>query len=132
LFRRDWPYFFAFDLLAVHGEDIRDWPLIDRSGDFKRSCLVSTHGLHYVDHFAERGIDLYPAACDRDLEGIVGKRADGCYESDGLSTSWVKIKNSRYSQMINRHQLFEGRGNHRERGRADWSAPAATGTPRRG
>jgi bifunctional non-homologous end joining protein LigD len=30
LFRRDWPYFYAFDLLAVDGEDVREWPLIER------------------------------------------------------------------------------------------------------
>jgi ATP-dependent DNA ligase len=26
LFRRDWPYFFAFDLLSVEGEDLRERP----------------------------------------------------------------------------------------------------------
>jgi hypothetical protein len=26
LFRREWPYFYAFDLLAVDGEDLREWP----------------------------------------------------------------------------------------------------------
>jgi bifunctional non-homologous end joining protein LigD len=30
LFRRDWPYSYAFDLLAVDGEDVRQWPLIER------------------------------------------------------------------------------------------------------
>ncbi len=30
LFRRDWPFFFAFDLLEVDGVDLRDQPLIVR------------------------------------------------------------------------------------------------------
>jgi bifunctional non-homologous end joining protein LigD len=30
LYRRDWPYFYAFDLLAVDGEDLREWPLVER------------------------------------------------------------------------------------------------------
>ena len=30
LFRREWPYFYAFDLLAVDGEDLREWPLAER------------------------------------------------------------------------------------------------------
>jgi ATP-dependent DNA ligase len=25
LFRREWAYFYAFDLLAVDGEDLREW-----------------------------------------------------------------------------------------------------------
>jgi bifunctional non-homologous end joining protein LigD len=30
LFRRDWPYFYAFDLLSVEGEDLRYRPLEER------------------------------------------------------------------------------------------------------
>ena len=68
------------------------------------SCLVPTPPatLLYVDHFAERGLDLFRAVCDSDLEGIVAKRKDGL-------TSWVKIKNPRYSHVESRHELFERR-----------------------
>jgi len=30
LFRRDWPYFYAFDLLELDGEDLRQRPLLER------------------------------------------------------------------------------------------------------
>src|SRR6266542_3783538 len=30
LFRRDWPYFYAFDILAVDGEDPQNRPLLER------------------------------------------------------------------------------------------------------
>src|SRR5262245_3983747 len=30
LIRRDWPFFYAFDLLALDGEDLRDLPLMER------------------------------------------------------------------------------------------------------
>jgi ATP-dependent DNA ligase len=36
LFRREWPYFYAFDLLAVDGEDLREWPLIERKRRLRR------------------------------------------------------------------------------------------------
>jgi ATP-dependent DNA ligase len=55
--------------------------------------------LLYVDRLEQRGCELYRAACEHDLEGIVGKWTDDRYETDGVSTSWVKIKNPTYSQM---------------------------------
>ena len=36
-------------------------------------------------------MDLFQAACDHDLEGIVAKLATGRYEP--AATTWVKIKN---------------------------------------
>ena len=65
--------------------------------------------LRYLDHVHGRGVDLFRVACERDLEGVVGKWAHGSYLSDPRSTSWVKIKNSSYSQMEGRHELFERR-----------------------
>jgi hypothetical protein len=44
-------------------------------------------------HIAKRGRDPYCIACERDLEGIVAKSARGRCQSDGRSTSWLKIKN---------------------------------------
>jgi hypothetical protein len=36
------------------------------------------------------------------------------YRCDGVSTSWIKIKNPAYTQAEGRHELFE-RGRHDER-----------------
>src|SRR2546426_10292616 len=30
MFRREWPHFIAFDVLAIDGEDLRGQPLLDR------------------------------------------------------------------------------------------------------
>ena len=65
--------------------------------------------LLYLDHLVKRGRDLFRVACDRDLEGIVGKWAHGTYQTEGRRTSWVKIENPAYSQMEGRHELFERR-----------------------
>ena len=61
----------------------------------------------YVDHLAERGVDLFQAVCEQDMEGIVAKRADGLYTPD--ETSWVKIKNRAYNQNVGRREFFERR-----------------------
>jgi bifunctional non-homologous end joining protein LigD len=63
--------------------------------------------LLYLDSIAERGTDLYRAACKRDLDGIVAKWSRGTYQTDGRGTSWLKIKNPEYSQVIGRRELFE-------------------------
>ena len=39
-------------------------------------------------------------------EGIVAKKKDPPYCSDGNGTTWIKIKNPRYSQIQGRHELF--------------------------
>ena len=47
-------------------------------------------------------------ACERDLEGIVAKGTRGTYQTDTSRTSWLKIKKPDYSQMLDRHELFDG------------------------
>ncbi len=66
--------------------------------------------MRLVESIAARGIDFFRVACDRDLEGIVGKWAQGTYTTDGRTTSWVKVKNATYSsQADGRHELFAER-----------------------
>jgi hypothetical protein len=48
-------------------------------------------------------------ACERDLEGIVAKWAQGTDRTDGRATSWLKAKHDEYSQMRDRHELFQSR-----------------------
>jgi len=43
----------------------------------------------------------------RELEGIVPKWQDARYETDGVSTSCLKIQTPEYSQMTGRWELFE-------------------------
>jgi bifunctional non-homologous end joining protein LigD len=123
MFRRDWPYFYAFDVLSIEGEDLRDRPLVERKRRLRAIMPRIDSRLLYVDDLPRRGTALFTAACGRDLEGIVGKWRDGPYETDGVSTSWLKIKNRRYSQLADRRALFETRRDRRQSRRRDWSAP---------
>ena len=107
LFKKEWPFFLAFDLLAVDGEDIRSQPLRARKTTLRRIMPWVESRLRYLDHIERRGVDLFKVACERDLEGVVGKWADGSYLSDPRTTSWVKIKNPGYSQVEGRHELFD-------------------------
>ena len=43
-----------------------------------------------------------------DLEGIVCKRKDSPYKvTEKRSRHWIKVKNSQYSQLEEREELFE-------------------------
>jgi bifunctional non-homologous end joining protein LigD len=120
LFRRDWPFFYAFDVLALDGVDVRLLPLIHRKRLLKRILPTVESRVRYVDHIAERGSDFYSIACNQDLEGIVAKWKRGTYQSAG-ATSWLKIKNPDYSQAVGRHELFEKRRPKADRTR--WTKP---------
>ena len=106
MFRREWPFFYAFDLLMLNGRDLRALPLTVRKARLARITPKVESRVLFLDSIAERGCDLFRVACERDLEGIVGKWANGMYQSDGRRTSWVKIKNRAYTQMEGRHELF--------------------------
>ena len=88
LFRKEWPFFISFDLLAVDGEDSRSQPLRARKNALRQIMPWVESRLRYLDHIERRGVDLFRAACERDLEGVVGKWADGSYLSDPRMTSW--------------------------------------------
>jgi bifunctional non-homologous end joining protein LigD len=115
MFRRQLPFFYAFDVLAIDGKDLTMLPLIERKVRLHAIMPPVQSRLLYVDAIPARGIDLYRLACDRDLEGIVGKWSRGTYQCDGRGTSWLKIKNAQYSQMDGRRELFEARRDRQQR-----------------
>jgi bifunctional non-homologous end joining protein LigD len=120
LFRRDWSSFAAFDLLEADGENLRQRPLLERKRRLRALVPRQNSRLVYVDHVRRRGVDLFREVCARDGEGVVAKWARGCYETDGRSTSWLKVKNPDYSQMIGRREVFEARRDERQGRRPDW------------
>src|ERR1700736_4948676 len=108
LFRRGVPCFFAFDLL-YDGKDRRRDALVDRKLELRRMIgrLSRISRLQYADHVEESGTELFRHVCELDLEGIVAKPKHSPYEREPARTSWYKIKNRSYSQMVGRHELFE-------------------------
>src|SRR5207237_342075 len=98
--RRSPQHFYAFDILWLDGRDLRHVPLLRRKRILRRIVPLQPAPVLYAD-----GVDLFRNLCEMDMEGIVAKRKDGLYTPE--ETSWVKIKNPRYSQMDGRRELFE-------------------------
>ncbi len=99
--RRSPQHYYAFDVLWIDGRDVRWLPLLARR---RLPRALVRPPVRYVEQFAARGVDLFQAVCDRDLEGIVAKLANGCYDPD--ATTWVKINNRAYSQAEGRQEFF--------------------------
>src|ERR1700759_5118214 len=86
----------AFDVLAMGGEDLRALPLSMRTTNLERLMRGRPDGI-FVNPFeiGAIGPDLFRAACDMGLEGMVSKRSDRPYRS-GRSPHWVKVKNRQH------------------------------------
>ena len=108
LFRRAQPFFYAFDLIWLNGEDLRGIPLIARKKRLRKLILPRNGSrLLYLDHIEGNGTGLFAQACKFDLEGIVAKFAAGQYIASDRRRSWVKVKNPNYTQVEGREELFE-------------------------
>jgi DNA ligase D-like protein (predicted ligase) len=85
--------FYAFDLLHLDGDDLRQEPLLDR-----RSRLRDLTGEHhpvsriqFSEHVVGGGPEFFQAACAAELEGIVSKKVTSRYCSC-RSKAWLKTK----------------------------------------
>jgi bifunctional non-homologous end joining protein LigD len=85
--------YFAFDLVAFEGYDLRPLPLSVRKDLLHRIFALAgeTGPLRTLDAVPERGEDLYAAVVGLGLEGIVAKRADSPYRG-GYAPDWFKVR----------------------------------------
>ena len=83
--------YIVFDLLALDGEDLRGHRLIDRKETLEALLKDSPNNLHYSKHIKGNGKAGFLAACESNLEGIVGKKEDSAYRGT-RSGDWIKLK----------------------------------------
>jgi bifunctional non-homologous end joining protein LigD len=83
----------AFDLLELNSEDLRQPPLDERKSKLAKLLRSSRHsGIALNEHLEADGAKAFAHACNLGFEGIVSKRRDSRYVS-GRSKTWVKVKN---------------------------------------
>ncbi|HEX6693513.1 MAG TPA: DNA ligase D [Longimicrobiales bacterium] len=100
--------YFAFDILSVNGQDLRQRPLLERKAALQEllsarkasSGKASSGGLiRYSDHVVGHGAQLFEQACRANLEGIISKRVDSPYRP-GRSKDWLKVKCGREQEFV--------------------------------
>jgi bifunctional non-homologous end joining protein LigD len=82
--------YYLFDVLYCNGFDVRSAPLLQRK-ELLRRILRGGDGVRYSEHQLEKGKQLYSAAVEKGLEGIVGKEIESPYTGNRTS-SWLKFK----------------------------------------
>jgi len=90
--------FYAFDLPAVEGFDLRDLPVTARK-ELLQSILPAAGAFKYLEHFAKDGVSLYQNVQRMGLEGIVAKRADSAYRMR-RSADWIKVRSDRVDDFV--------------------------------
>ena len=98
---------YAFDILALDGEDLRKLPLSMRKTNLQRLLARRPEGI-FLDGFehGEIGPDLFRKAREFGLEGIVSKHKDRAYRS-GVSPNWVKVKYPKHPAMARVKDAFK-------------------------
>jgi ATP-dependent DNA ligase len=72
---------YAFDLIELDGEDLRDRPFLDRKAPTARLLRDIQTGILLNEHVAGDGPTMFEHACRLGAEGIVSKKVDGTYRS---------------------------------------------------
>ena len=90
--------YYAFDLLYLDGFDLRRVALEQRK-QLLQERIAAGGGIHFSDHYAEKGLDLFEAAKQRGLEGIVAKKRSSAYQ-ERRSSDWLKIKITQRQECV--------------------------------
>ena len=90
--------YYAFDLLALEGLDLRGLPLVERKRLLKE-MLPTVGPVRYSEHIEGMGEAMYEQVGALGLEGIVAKKAAGPY-TGGRSKDWFKIPAHRTDDFV--------------------------------
>ncbi|HCL31863.1 MAG TPA: hypothetical protein DIC52_25985 [Candidatus Latescibacteria bacterium] len=106
MFNRAPVHFYAFNILWLDGQDLRERSITERKEILHDVVAESPQRLLYVDHISAQGEQLFELICQRDMEGVVAKPKGSPYRQLGGKTPWIKIKNPDYTQAEGRGELF--------------------------
>jgi bifunctional non-homologous end joining protein LigD len=81
----------AFDLLYLDGYDLRAATYLERKRLLQRLLDRAPETFMFVEGLEADGAQVFRAACELGIEGVVAKRADAPYRS-GRQDHWIKLK----------------------------------------
>lgn len=90
---------FAFDLLALDGEDLTALPNVARKDRLRALIGGGDKRLQFAEHIIGHGERLFETMCREGYEGIVCKRADAPYRGQ-RTQAWLKVKCTRRQEFV--------------------------------
>ena len=91
--------YIIFDLLALDGADLRGSRLLERKERLEALMKNAPGNLYYSKHVQGNGSQSFRAACNLNMEGIVGKKADSVY-SGTRNGDWIKLKCEKRQEFV--------------------------------
>jgi bifunctional non-homologous end joining protein LigD len=90
--------YYAFDLIYLEEFDLRRVPLEQRK-QLLAELITNGDVVRFSDHYPEKGLELFEAAKQKGLEGILAKRRDSFYV-ETRSSDWLKIKITQRQECV--------------------------------
>ncbi|HEY5465330.1 MAG TPA: DNA ligase D [Hanamia sp.] len=91
--------YYVFDLLELNGHDTTKLKLIERK-ELLKKIIPKNEVIKYSDHILGKGKSFFAVSKEKDLEGVMAKKADSKYYPGKRSSEWLKIKNHKTSEAI--------------------------------
>ena len=92
-------HYYVFDILFLNGHNTCGLPLIKRK-ELLQNIIKKNEVIKYSDHIIENGIAFFNASTQKNLEGIMAKKADSHYYIGKRTNEWLKIKNHKTQEAI--------------------------------
>lgn len=90
---------YAFDILSLNGRSTCELPLLERK-KLLQKIIPKNEVIRYSDHIMKQGIDFFNVSKEKNLEGIMAKKADSLYYTGKRTNEWLKIKNNKTREAI--------------------------------
>ena len=91
--------YIIFDLLALDGVDLRGHSLMDRKEKLEDLMQNAPNNLYYSRYVRGKGKVSFAVACESNMEGIVGKKANSTY-SGTRNGDWIKLKCDKREEFV--------------------------------
>lgn len=96
---KDWHLaYYAFDLLNLEGDNLRQLPLVERKAKLK--SLVEGTQVRFSSPLPGAPKEIVPVIARAGLEGIVAKRKDSPYDAGTRSLAWRKFRLARSQEFV--------------------------------